>query len=110
VVTSTLTIDKMANLNLSVPHKLSQDEALWRIKTLLKEVKVGFSDKISDLCEKWDGNTGIFSFEVMGSSISGTLTVKGDKVEVSGSIPFAMTFFRRKIETTIQEKAKSILA
>ena len=71
---------------------------------------MGFSDKISDLCEKWDGNTGIFSFEVMGSSISGTLTVKGDKVEVSGSIPFAMTFFRRKIETTIQEKAKSILA
>jgi len=100
----------MANLNVSVPHKLSQDEALRRIKNLLKEVEMKFSDKISDLHERWDGNTGTFSFEVMGSSVSGALTVKGDKVEISGTIPFVMTFFRRKIEVAIKERAESILA
>ncbi len=87
-----------------VPHKLPQDEALRRIKTLLG------GEKISNLHEQWDGNTGTFSFSTMGFSVSGTLKVKSSKVELSANLPFAATFFKGKIESTIRERAESILA
>jgi hypothetical protein len=100
----------MAKFNMAVPHKLSQDEALRRIKALLGEVKMQFSDKISDLREEWDGNTGKFSFSAMGFSVSGTLTVNPSGVELSGNLPFAAALFKRKIQSTIRERAETLLA
>lgn len=100
----------MSKLNITVPHKLSQNEALRRIKTLLGEVKAQFTNKIKDLSEQWNGNTGTFSFSVMGFSVSGTLVVKDSKVELFGNLPFAATFFKGKIESTIRERARSLLA
>lgn len=99
----------MPKLNMAMPHKLSQDEALRRIKTFLGEVKAQFADKIGDLREQWNENTGTFSFSAMGFSVSGTLTVKGSEVELSGDLPFAAAFFRGKIESTIRKRAESLL-
>ncbi len=100
----------MAKLNMAVSHRLAQDEALRRIKTLLGEVKNQFADKISDLREEWSGNTGTFSFSAMGFSVSGTLTVKPSEVELCGNFPFAAMFFKGKIESTIRERAETLLA
>lgn len=100
----------MAKLNIVVSHCLTQEEAVKRIKTLLGEVKTQFSDKISNLIEEWNGNTGKFSFSAMGFSISGILTVKPAGVELSGNLPFAATFFKGKIESTIRERAETLLA
>ncbi len=100
----------MAKLNMVVPHKLSQDEALRRIKTLLGEVKTQFVDKIKDLNEQWNGNIGTFSFSAMGFSVSGKLLVNSNEVELFGNLPFAAIFFKGKIESTIWERAESLLA
>ncbi|MCX6813160.1 MAG: polyhydroxyalkanoic acid system family protein [Candidatus Azambacteria bacterium] len=100
----------MAKLNMAVSHRLTQDEAVTRVKTLLGEVKNQFADKISDLREEWNGNTGKFSFSAMGFSVSGTLTVKSSEVELSGTLPFAASFFKGKIESTIRERAQALLA
>lgn len=100
----------MARLSMVVPHRLTQDEAVKRIKMLLDEVKNQFADKISDLREEWHGNTGKFSFSAMGFSVSGTLAVKPSEVELSGSLPFAAAFFRGRIESTIRERAEVLLA
>ena len=100
----------MAKLNMLISHKLSQDEALRRIKTLLGEVKNQFADKVSELCEEWNGNTGNFSFSAMGFFVSGILTVKTSEVELSGTLPFAASFFKGKIESTIRERAEKLLA
>ena len=100
----------MAKLNMAVSHRLTQDEAVTRVKTLLGEVKKQFADKITDLREEWDGNRGKFSFSAMGFSVSGTLTVKSSEVELSGNLPFAASFFKEKIESTIRERAETLLA
>jgi hypothetical protein len=101
----------MAKLNLVVQHRLAQEEATRRVKTLLKDVKSQFADKISDLHEEWSGDTGTFSFLAMGSFyISGTLTVKSREVQLSGTLPFAASFFKGKIERTIREEAEKKLA
>lgn len=100
----------MARLNMTVSHHLEQDEAVRRIKTLLNEVQNQYADKVSDLREEWNGNTGTFSFSAMGFSVSGTLTVNPSEVELSGILPFAAAFFKGKIESTIRERAETLLA
>ena len=66
----------MAKLNIVISHRLTEDEAVRRIKKLLGEVKTQFADKISNLCEEWDGNAGVFSFSAVGFFVSGTLIVR----------------------------------
>jgi hypothetical protein len=100
----------MARLKMTFPHRLAQDEALQRIKTLLGEVKNQFVDKISDLSEEWNGNTGTFSLSAMGFSVSGTLIVKPSEVQISGTLPFAALFFKGRIESAIRERAETLLA
>ena len=41
----------MANLDVVIPHNLTQDEAIERIKKLLGEIKRKHGDRISDLKE-----------------------------------------------------------
>jgi hypothetical protein len=100
----------MPKLNMTIPHRLSQDEALRRIKSLLGEVKEQFSGQINNLQEEWSGDRGTFSFSAMGFAVSGTLAVKRGEVELSGALPFAATLFKGMIESIIQERAESLLA
>src|SRR6478735_8744449 len=59
------------SLDFSIPHKLTQEEALKRIKHLLSDAKRDHSDKIDKLEEHWEGNKGTFSFSAKGYDISG---------------------------------------
>ena len=100
----------MASLEMNIPHQLPREEALERIKTLLSETKKDHGDKIADLAEEWNGDTGIFSFRAKGFDISGTLTVTDSMVELRGKIPFAVSLFKGKITKAINEKASELLA
>ncbi len=99
----------MPKLNMTIPHQLRQDEALKRIQSLFEEVKNQFADKISNLREEWKECTDTFSFSIMGFSVSGTLSVNPCEVNLSSNLPFAISFFKGKIESTIQERAKRLL-
>lgn len=100
----------MPKLSMNISHSLSQDEAIKRIKKLLNDVKTQYADKIGDLHEEWDGNLGKFNFSAMGFPMSGTLTVNTSQVEISGNLPFAAMFFKKKIESTIKDRAETLLA
>jgi hypothetical protein len=100
----------MAKLNLTVPHCLSQDEALKRIQGLLDKVRAQFADKINNLREEWNGNVGTFRFSAMGMPVSGTLTVNPSEVEFSGDLPALAALYKSKIESTIRQQAETLLA
>ena len=100
----------MPKFSIKVPHNLTQDDALKRIQGLLGELKGQFSEKISNLSEEWMGNTNTFSFSVMGFSVSGALIVKHSEIEISGNLPLMAIPFKSKIESTIIERTKTLLA
>ncbi|MEO8173025.1 MAG: polyhydroxyalkanoic acid system family protein [Sediminibacterium sp.] len=100
----------MANFEMSVPHHLTQEEALQRIQNLLVDAKKEHSDKISNLKENWSGNTGEFSLTIMGFSISGKLAVTSSAVDISATLPFAASLFKGKIEELLTEKAEKLLS
>lgn len=99
----------MSHFNMSIPHQLSQEDALKRIQSLLSEARKEHSDKITNLDEKWDGNTGQFSFTVMGFALSGKLTVNPSSIDIESELPFAASLFKGKIKSLIEEKAAELL-
>ena len=100
----------MPKMSLTIPHRLTQEEALERIHSLLGDLKKQHGDQITDLKEDWQGNRCAFSFKVMGFSTSGTLTVTPTRAELSGSIPIAALPFKGRIESEIRQRAEQLLS
>jgi hypothetical protein len=100
----------MSTLQITIPHPLSQEEALKRIKNLLSETKKEHGDKIDNLTENWNGNSGQFSFSAKGFDIEGDLSVTPATVELNGKIPFALSLFKGAITKAVSEKAMQLLA
>src|SRR5687767_689955 len=100
----------MPSMTITVPHQLTQEEAIGRIKRLLSDVKNDYGDRVTDLRETWHDTGGEFSFRAMGFNISGSLQVAPGQVELKGSYPFAAMPLKGKIEATIRERATQLLA
>ena len=100
----------MSSLQMSIPHHLSQEEALKRIQTLLTEMKKEHGDMVENLQENWNGNQGDFSFSVKGFDLSGKLTVMPSTIELDGKIPMSVSLFKGTIITMINKKAAELLA
>lgn len=100
----------MPKLNLSVPHKLTQDEAKNRIVKLIADSRAKFGGQVSDLKETWDGYTEHFSFRVMGMSIEGRVDVQPSEVVIDGNLPWSAAPFKGMIEAEILKHARELLA
>jgi len=100
----------MANLSMTVPHELPQEEALNRIKGLLKELQTEHADTISNVKEEWQGDKGRFSFSAKGFDLSGKIQVSPAAVDIDADLPFAVSLFSGKIKSLVTDKAKSLLA
>ena len=100
----------MPTIRVSVPHKLTQDEALKRVRKAIDAAKKQHPEKVPDLKETWDGYEGSFSGSAMGNSLAGTLAVEPDEVTVEGKLPLLAMPFKGKIESAIQDTLKRLLA
>ena len=100
----------MPSLKMNIPHQLSQEEALSRIKTLLTKVKQEQQDKITNIKEDWKDDTGNFEFTAMGFDLSGIIKVQDDHINIDAKVPFAVSLFKGKIEELIDKKAKELLS
>jgi len=100
----------MANLDIAIPHQLTQQEALTRIQGLLEHLRKEQAGTISDVNETWNGNEGEFSFSAKGFDLSGKITVEKDQVNINSQLPFALSFFKSKISEVIREKAGELLS
>ncbi|MDF2192462.1 polyhydroxyalkanoic acid system family protein [Paraflavitalea sp. CAU 1676] len=99
----------MSALNLNIPHQLSQDEALKRIKSLLTNLKEEQKDVISNVAENWQGEKGDFSFSAKGFDLAGNIQVTPSNVEINADLPFALSFFKGMIGSVITNKANELL-
>jgi hypothetical protein len=100
----------MSDLIVSVSHRLSQDEALRRIRAVAAHAKVQYSDKINDLHDSWNGYIGAFDVSGMGQKASGTVAVNPSDVTVQITLSFAASLFKSKIESGIRDTLARILA
>lgn len=97
-------------MTINIPHPLSQDDALARVKNLLTILRSKYGDKIANVQEQWDGNGCRFAFTAMGMPVQGQLVVMPNQLRIDGQLPFAAMFFQGKIEQTIRQAADEALA
>ena len=100
----------MASLTMNIPHELSQQEALTRIKGMLQKLKEEQKDMITNMKEDWKGETGNFEFTAKGFDLSGIITVQPSSVDIDAKLPFALSFFKGQIKQVIEGKAKELLS
>ncbi len=99
----------MSHLDLKIPHSLPQEEALRRIKKLLKGLQQQHSQSFKEIDEHWDGYEGRFSFSANGFSVAGKIYVGADSIRLSSRLPLVLSFYKKKISDVIQEKAGELL-
>jgi Putative polyhydroxyalkanoic acid system protein (PHA_gran_rgn) len=100
----------MASLKMNIPHQLTQQEALLRIKSLLSKLQQEQNDKISNVKEDWKDETGKFQFTTMGFDLSGLITVQPSSIDIDATVPFAVSLFKGKIMEIIDKKTKELLS
>ena len=100
----------MSSLRINILHKLSEEEALGRVKTLLHKLRHEQKDKISNVKEEWSHNTGHFHFTAMGFDLSGVIKVHDGNVDIHAKMPMAVYLFKNKIKQVIENKASELLS
>jgi putative polyhydroxyalkanoate system protein len=100
----------MPKFGVTVPHRLTKDEARSRLERFAEVLQTKFEGKVSDLNQSWDGDTLKFSFKSFGIQLSGGIAVNDDNLKLDGELPFAAMMFRGKIESDIKEQLERIVA
>ena len=99
----------MPSIQVTVHHKLTEHEAMSRIKNLVTNLKQEHGNKVSNIEEEWHARSGKFSFTFQGISLSGSVNLHPAIVEIHGKLPLALTLFRGKIKEVIRVKAHELL-
>jgi hypothetical protein len=100
----------MPRIHISVPHQLTQADALVRIKKAIREAKKQNPDKVRELNEHWEGHVGSFSGTAMGHSVTATVAINSAEVTVDAKLPLLATPFKGGIESAIQDMLRRLLA
>ena len=100
----------MADLNISVPHNLPQDEVLRRLQSFIQNARTQYANHIQNFQEAWNGNTGTFDGTVMGQHVVGTVAVNSSDVTVQGRLPAIAFFMRGRIENGVREQLGRLLS
>lgn len=96
--------------DVTVPHRLSRDEALTRIKTLMAQLKAQHGSQVSEISESWQGNRCDFSLKVKIFRISGSIVVGDSTAEIRGTMPPGTGRYADKAQAMIADRARSLLA
>jgi hypothetical protein len=99
----------MPSIQVTVHHKLTEHEAMSRIKNLVTQLKHDHGDKVANMKEEWHLKSSKFSFTFHGFDLSGTIDLHPGTVEIHGKLPLAVSLFRGKIKEVIREKATELL-
>jgi len=99
----------MSSIQVTVHHKLTEHEAMSRIKNLITKLKLDNENKITNIEEEWHARSSKFSFTFHGFNLSGTVNLHPGTVEIHGKLPLALTLFRGKIKEVIKDKAHELL-
>jgi hypothetical protein len=96
--------------NVTVAHKLTKDEAKNRVAGLLPGLRTEFAGMVSDIQERWAGDTLHFAFKARGFSVTGSAEVRPSAVSVDYNLPLLARPLKGVFESGIRERLGALLA
>jgi hypothetical protein len=100
----------MPHISIVVPHHLTQEEAMARIKEKAASVRQTYQDQVAGASDSWDGNKLNFAFTAMGIQIQGNMVVEAQEVQIGVDVPMMAMMFRGPIERRVREELEQLLA
>ena len=97
----------MPKFNVTVPHSLSEEEAIERLNRFTETV--GNNDQVNSLEQSWEGNTLRFGFKTYGIPLKGAVAVAEGQLDVDGELPFSAMMFKGKIESEIEKMLAKLM-
>jgi hypothetical protein len=100
----------MPHISIVIPHQLTQEEAVARIKEKAVSVRQNYAEQASGASDEWQGNTLHFAFAAMGFQVKGTMAVEPHEVQIGVDVPMMAMMFRAPIEKRVREELEQLLA
>jgi hypothetical protein len=100
----------MPKFKMAVPHTLSQQDAVDRIKSYSEKMHDKFAESVKNLQESWEENCCKFGFRTFGMDFSGSLTVLDSEVQIESDLPFRAMMFKGRIEKEAEKEFGKMLA
>lgn len=96
-------------ISLSIPHRLSQDEARARIQNTLAGLKSQQAARLAQVEEHWAGDHMDFRLAVMGQSVTGRVDVRDSAVDLAIDLPWILAMFADKVRGEVQREGTRLL-
>lgn len=96
-------------LTVSIPHRLSQDQARARLQNGIADLKQRFSGNLANVEETWSGNTMNFRFTVMGQAVTGKVDVLADVVRLEVDLPWMLAMLAERIRPKVEQEGRRLL-
>jgi Putative polyhydroxyalkanoic acid system protein (PHA_gran_rgn) len=99
----------MPKFHVTVPHPLSQQDAVKKLSGFVDLLRSRYEDKLSGLEESWDDNVLSFGFKTYGIQVNGKITVGEHQLDLDGDLPFSAIMFKGKIESAIRDELMRLM-
>lgn len=90
-------------------HNLPAEEIKLRFENKIKQVQDSYSSYISNYSSEWEGNTGYYAFQVLGTKINAVVNIQPDRVIIESKLPLIAIAYKSKMEGLLRENLKEIL-
>jgi hypothetical protein len=96
-------------ITISIPHKLTQEEARRRIQAGITDARKQFMGKMTQVEDHWTENHLEFKFAALGQPITGRLDVLPSSINVSVDLPWLLAMLADKIKPEVEQRGRKLL-
>lgn len=95
-------------MHFNIPHNMSQDAAITRVKRALEDAKPHMKDQATLNEERWEGATLHFDVALQGKNITGTLEVTETEFVINAKLPLMWRMFEGMVQKEIQKQVQQL--
>ena len=96
-------------ISISIPHRLTQEEARSRLQKGLTDLKAQHAASIAQVSETWNGNQMSFRLTAMGQAITGRVDVLPSTIKLDIDLPWLLAAFAEKFRPRIEQEGRKML-
>lgn len=99
----------MPDLTMSIPHRLSRDEAQRRLRSELRQFQQQFAGTVQTVEERWDRYTLHLTVAAVGQTITGEARVEEQTIQVRVALPWLLAMLAGGVRQGIEQHARTLL-
>jgi len=96
-------------ITITIPHRLTQQEAKSRLQKGLTDLKAQHSASIAQVAESWNGDQMSFRLTAMGQAITGRVDVQPSAIKLDIDLPWLLAAFAEKFRPRIEQEGRRML-